>query len=128
MRESRPDECVDRTRVRRSVREHRLRGRSSRDREARRAAAEQQHREHRAEGQAIVEPRARANRTLLRRAIDRGEIPADIDVEMLAVLTPSMVTYRVLLMREPVDRDYLISLVDNVPRPAVGLRGGVPAP
>jgi len=75
--------------------------------------------------QAIVEPRARANRTLLRRAIDRGEIPADVDVEMLAVLTPSMVTYRVLLLREPVDRDYLVSLVDNVLLPAVGLRGGV---
>ncbi|NQX17625.1 TetR/AcrR family transcriptional regulator [Rathayibacter sp. VKM Ac-2857] len=78
--------------------------------------------------QAIVEPRARANRTLLRRAIDRGEIPADVDVDMLAVLTPSMVSYRVLLMREPVDRDYLISLVDNVLLPAVGLRGGAPRP
>lgn len=70
---------------------------------------------------AIVEPRARANRFLLRRAIDRGEISADVDVEQLALITPSMVAYRVLLLREPVDRDYLISLVDGVLLPAAGL-------
>ncbi|KZX20758.1 TetR/AcrR family transcriptional regulator [Rathayibacter tanaceti] len=71
---------------------------------------------------AIVEPRARANRLLLRRAIARGEVSADIDVEQLALVTPSMVAYRVLLLREPVTRDYLISLIDGVMLPAAGVR------
>jgi hypothetical protein len=32
-----------------------------------------------------------------------------------------MVTYRSLLLRKPVDRDFLISVIDNVVLPAVGL-------
>ncbi|MBF4462579.1 MULTISPECIES: TetR/AcrR family transcriptional regulator [unclassified Rathayibacter] len=70
----------------------------------------------------LVEPRARANAILLRRAIARGEIRADVDIETLSLLTPSMVAYRVLLLRKPVDRDYLISLIDGILLPAVGLR------
>ncbi|MWV49598.1 TetR family transcriptional regulator [Rathayibacter sp. VKM Ac-2803] len=73
---------------------------------------------------AIVEPRARANSFLLRRAIARGEIAPDIDVELIALISPSMVAYRVLLLREPIDRDYLVSLIDEIVMPAVGLRGG----
>ncbi|PPI39116.1 TetR family transcriptional regulator [Rathayibacter sp. AY1B1] len=71
---------------------------------------------------ALVEPRARANRFLLNRAIARGEISSDTDVEQLALITPSMVAYRVLLLREPVDRDYLVSLIDTVLLPAAGVR------
>ncbi|PPG52480.1 TetR family transcriptional regulator [Rathayibacter sp. AY2B3] len=73
---------------------------------------------------AIVEPRARANRLLLNRAVARGEVAAGIDVEQLALITPSMVAYRVLLLREPVDRDYLVSLIDTVLLPAAGVRAG----
>ncbi len=70
---------------------------------------------------AIVEPRAAANRVLMRRAIDRGEISADCDVDTLSLITPSMAAYRVLILRKPVDRDFLISLIDGVLLPAVGL-------
>ncbi|WKK71108.1 TetR/AcrR family transcriptional regulator [Rathayibacter oskolensis] len=73
---------------------------------------------------AIVEPRARANGFLLRRAIARGEIGEDIDVELIALITPAMVAYRVLLLREPVERAYLVSLIDDILLPAVGLPGG----
>jgi len=72
--------------------------------------------------QAIIEPRARVTRFLLRRAIERGEIPADCDVEMIAMISPSMVAFRVLLERKPVDRDFLVSLIDEVVLPAVGIR------
>ena len=70
---------------------------------------------------AIVEPRASANRTFIRRAIERGEIPADCDVETLALITPSMAAYRSLILRKPVDRDFLVSLIDGVLLPAMGL-------
>lgn len=69
---------------------------------------------------AIVEPRAAATRLLLQRAIDRGEI-SDCDVEMLAQVNVSMITYRVLVLHQAVDRAFLLSLVDGVLLPAVGL-------
>ncbi|GAA1445924.1 TetR/AcrR family transcriptional regulator [Leifsonia poae] len=70
---------------------------------------------------AIVEPRASANRFLMRRAIERGEISSDCDVETLALISPSMAAYRSLILRKPVDRDFLVSLIDGVVLPAVGL-------
>ncbi|MFF1573644.1 TetR/AcrR family transcriptional regulator [Leifsonia sp. NPDC058292] len=73
---------------------------------------------------AIVEPRASVNRLFMKRAIERGEITADCDIDTLAQITPSMVAYRVLVLRKPVDRAFLISLIDGVLLPAVGLRAG----
>ena len=70
---------------------------------------------------AIVEPRARVNRLLMRRAVERGEISPDCDIDALALVTPSMVSYRVLILRKPIDRAYLISLIDGVVLPACGL-------
>ncbi|WP_448006396.1 TetR/AcrR family transcriptional regulator [Agromyces bauzanensis] len=70
---------------------------------------------------AIIEPRAAVNRTFLRRAIERGEIRAECDVDLLAVLTPAMVAYRVLIQKRPVDPEYLISLIDGVLLPAAGV-------
>ncbi|CAM5383471.1 TetR/AcrR family transcriptional regulator [Leifsonia shinshuensis] len=73
---------------------------------------------------AIVEPRASLNRLFMQRAIERGEIPADTDVETLAMIVPSMTAYRVLILQQPVDRAYLLSLIDGVLLPAVGIRPG----
>jgi len=73
---------------------------------------------------AIVEPRASVNRLLLQRAIDRGEIPADTDIEMISMVSQSMATYRTIMLRKPVDREFLISVIDGVLMPALGL--GVP--
>jgi hypothetical protein len=70
---------------------------------------------------AILEPRVMANRLLMQRAIERGEISADCDIDLLALITPSMVAYRVLMLRKPVDSAFLISLIDGVLMPAVGL-------
>jgi len=70
----------------------------------------------------MVEPRARANRLFLTRAIERGEIRADVDIEMLAMVSASMVSYRTLMLRKPVDRAFLISIIDGVILPAVALR------
>jgi len=76
---------------------------------------------------AIAKPRAAANRFLMQRAIDRGEISPRCDIETLALVTPSMAAYRTLIERKPVDRDFLISLIDGVLLPALGLVGGDPA-
>jgi len=76
---------------------------------------------------AIVEPRAQVNRILLRRAVERGEIAETIDIEAIALIAPSMAAYRSLVRQLPVDRDFLISVIDGIVLPAVGLPGGKPA-
>lgn len=70
---------------------------------------------------ALVEPRASINRVFFRRAIERGEIPADADVEQLCMISPAMVAYRVLMLGKPVDREFLVSTIDRIVLPAAGL-------
>lgn len=72
--------------------------------------------------EALVEPRARANRIFFQRAIDRGEIPADVDVEKLCLIGPALVSYSVLMLGRPVDRDLLVENIDKVILPAAGVR------
>ena len=72
--------------------------------------------------QALIEPRAIANRILFQRAIDRGEIGAGVDIELLCTIGPSMVAYRTLMLRKPVDREFLIANIDNIILPAAGVR------
>jgi AcrR family transcriptional regulator len=74
-----------------------------------------------AANEAIVEPRARINRMLLTRAVERGEISADVDIPLIALISPSMVAYRTLLLRKPIDRAFLIRVIDDVVLPAAGL-------
>jgi AcrR family transcriptional regulator len=70
---------------------------------------------------AVIAPRAELNRFLLQRAIDRGEIRADLDLATIANISPSMVTYRTMMLGKSVDRDFLVSIIDTVILPAVGL-------
>jgi AcrR family transcriptional regulator len=76
--------------------------------------------------QVIMAPRIELNMYFLRRAIERGEIAADTDVRMIAMISPSMVSYRTLVMQSPVDREFLVRLIDSVVLPAVGIRPEVP--
>lgn len=71
---------------------------------------------------ALVEPRAAANRILFQRAVERGEIPADSDIENLALIGPALATYRTLMLQLPVDREFLIQNIDRVILPAAGVR------
>ncbi len=72
--------------------------------------------------QALVEPRAAINRVFFQRAIARGEIPADADMDALCLIGPSMVAYRTLMLGQPVDRAFLLSIIDKIVLPAAGVR------
>lgn len=72
--------------------------------------------------EAVTEPRVRVNRIFLRRAIERGEIPADVDVDLLAQVGGAMATHRTLILRKPVDRAFVLSIIDGVILPACGIR------
>lgn len=76
--------------------------------------------------EAITEPRARLNRLLMERAAARGEISADADLDTISHIAPSMTAYRTLVQRKPVDRAFLIGLIDGVVLPALGLPSGEP--
>jgi AcrR family transcriptional regulator len=69
----------------------------------------------------VIAPRARLNRTFLQRAVDRGEISPDVDIDLIANVSTSMVTYRTMMLRKPVDREFLVRVIDEVILPAVGL-------
>lgn len=71
---------------------------------------------------AVIEPRAAANRIIFQRAIDRGEIAPDCDIDMLCTIGPAMIAYRVLMLRRPTDRAFMIDTIDRVILPAAGLR------
>ncbi|SFR91353.1 transcriptional regulator, TetR family [Agromyces sp. CF514] len=74
----------------------------------------------------LVEPRAKVNRLLFQRAVDRGEITGEHDLETLSVVSASMASYRLMLLRKPVDREFLLSIIDGVILPALGLPAGEP--
>ncbi len=76
--------------------------------------------------QVIVTPRVELNLFFMRRAIERGEIAADTDIHTAALISPSMTTYRTLMLQMPVDRDFLIRVIDSAVLPAVGLQPEVP--
>ncbi|HEY4267164.1 MAG TPA: TetR/AcrR family transcriptional regulator [Galbitalea sp.] len=71
---------------------------------------------------AIINPRVAVNKLFLRRAIDRGEISPDVDIDTLSMVSGSMAAHRTLLERKPIDRAFLVSLIDGVILPAVGLK------
>ncbi|MEJ2871072.1 TetR/AcrR family transcriptional regulator [Actinomycetospora sp. OC33-EN08] len=77
-----------------------------------------------AAGTALVEPFVASQRLLIRRAIERGEVRDDVDVDTVAHVTPSMTAFRLVVQRKPVDVDLLARLVDAVVLPACGLRPG----
>lgn len=70
---------------------------------------------------ALVAPWVEANRVLMRRALDRGEIPRDADIETVAQVMPSMGAYRALVRRRPFDRAFLVTMIDGLVLPALGL-------
>lgn len=67
----------------------------------------------------IVEPWTAVNRVLIQRAVDRGEVSADIDIETLAQVIPSMSAYRTVILRKSVDQQFLTAMIDSVLLPAV---------
>lgn len=71
--------------------------------------------------EALIEPRIGANRLIFQRAIDRGEISADCDVEKISMVGPALIAYRVLMLREPINREFMLSVIDGIVLPAAGV-------
>lgn len=63
------------------------------------------------------------NRTLMQRAMDRGEISKKANVELVCKVMNSMATYRALIERKPPDKNLFIALIDQVVMPALKYPG-----
>lgn len=70
---------------------------------------------------ALVGPWVAANRTLMQRAVTRGEAAAHAPVETLATIIPSLGAFRSLVQRRSFDRDFLATMIDDVLLPALGI-------
>lgn len=71
--------------------------------------------------QAGIGPWTEVNRTLMQRAIDRGEFPPPTDLNALAELIPMMCVSRAV-QQLPITRQFCLTLIDAVIIPA--MRGG----
>jgi len=71
--------------------------------------------------EAVVAPRVTLYTRLFRRAVDRGEVAPGRDLELIASVSGALVAQRVLLLRQPITREFLISVIDGVILPALGV-------
>ncbi|TGM56882.1 TetR/AcrR family transcriptional regulator [Leptospira vanthielii] len=67
----------------------------------------------------IFGPWTEVNRTLIQRAMERGEISKKANVELVCKVLNSMATYRALIERKPPDKALFIALIDHVVIPAL---------
>ena len=75
----------------------------------------------------FIGPKVAAARTVFRRARERGEVAADIDIDLLAPALPGIVLHRVFLLGEEATPDLVGRVIDQIILPAA-TRGVVPPP
>jgi hypothetical protein len=62
----------------------------------------------------IIEQKRYIGRTLIERAVRRGELPPAADPEVFHQVTPALMFYRLIVLGEPIDDDYLRHVADDV--------------
>lgn len=68
---------------------------------------------------AIVQPWADAHFALMQRAIERGEISASANIDVISQVLPSMAAYRTLVEQKPFTGEFMLGLLDGVIMPAL---------
>ena len=69
--------------------------------------------------EAFLAPRQRAARALFERARDRGEVRADLDLDLVLDVLPGIVLHRVLLRGDRPTQELITRVVDDVVLPTV---------
>jgi AcrR family transcriptional regulator len=67
-------------------------------------------------------PRRAALIALLQRGVERGEVRSDAATELVADVLPAMLAHRVILMRETVTEQDIMSIIDEILIPLVSVR------
>ena len=69
--------------------------------------------------EAFIAPKVQVSRDIYQRAIDRGEIPADVDIEVIAPALAGILLHRSFVMGIVPDDETVERVIDNVILPAV---------
>jgi AcrR family transcriptional regulator len=67
-------------------------------------------------------PRRAAPIALLQRGVERGEVRPEAATELVADVLPAMLAHRVILMRESVSEQDIMSIIDEILIPLVSVR------
>ncbi len=68
----------------------------------------------------FIDPKVRASHEIYARAIERGEIPADVDVDVIAPALAGILLHRSFVLGLPPDDEMVHRVIDHVILPAVG--------
>jgi AcrR family transcriptional regulator len=71
----------------------------------------------------VVTPKLAASRAVFERAIQRGEIDASVDIDLLAPALAGIVMHRLILVGEVPTRDVVVSVIDQIILPAATAAG-----
>lgn len=61
----------------------------------------------------LYEPWTIANRTLMQRAVQRGEFPAGADIETACLVAVSMAAFRGIIQSKPLDKRFFAEMIDS---------------
>lgn len=70
--------------------------------------------------EAFIAPKVQVSRDIYQRAIDRGEIPADVDIDIIAPALAGILLHRSFVMGLVPDDETVERVIDHVILPAVG--------
>ncbi|AQA21476.1 bacterial regulatory, tetR family protein [Rhodococcus sp. MTM3W5.2] len=76
---------------------------------------------------AISVPYKEVFATVVARAVERGEVRGDRDIDLIGAVFPAITFHRLSVMAEPIDLDFIERLVDGVVVPALISGGSSPA-
>jgi hypothetical protein len=71
----------------------------------------------------MIEDKREVGRTIVRRAIERGELGPATDPEIFHEVAPALMFFRVLVTGEPIDTDFLAHAADEVLIPLLACSG-----
>jgi AcrR family transcriptional regulator len=71
----------------------------------------------------VLRPKAQLSRTLFQRAIDRGQVREDLDLDLVAPALAGIVLHRVFVMGESAGPELIENVVDQIILPAVRPQG-----
>src|SRR5262249_14041230 len=70
----------------------------------------------------FIEPKVAATRRVYARAQERGEIPPDVDIDLLAPVLASIILHRAFVLRQPTDDATVARIIDEIVIPAAQYR------
>jgi hypothetical protein len=72
----------------------------------------------------LIDARRGIARTIVARAVQRGDLPPGVDPDVFEAVAPPLVFFRLNVLAEPVDEEFLAHVTDEVLLPLMSRTGG----